>query len=852
MNLNLLFDEAPKKPKSTSSEVTCSSSVVVKAPQYSAAVLEVLPIDNNGILVIGDMPVKEDSTLPFDNAPYGTLCKMLRGAGLVFDECIRAVACPAYPTKGIITEEYTTLARKNVDRLKLLCLTLRPRAVLLLGRQTLRFFKDNCDGVDEERGAPFRWRYGPEFADSVVCISTYHPTELYREWHNSVIVEADIAKLVRYSKEGWQEPTYDIVYQPSLQDCLQFLRRALEEKLILAVDFEFQHGIVGDYSVCTCVGFGLNTKRAFTIPFVKAGNKHYFTYEEEVILWPWIAKVLEQNKLGGQNAVHYDHWAGAYWLGILLNVVFDTMFAHWEVYTELPKSLAFQNSLYCNNPYWKNVLKDSRAEKIPREMEFHYNGLDNVVCLQSAYAIKKEMAELPPAVKLHYQFNIRLSRVFQYMSLRGVRLNRELRDARLVQLEQQQVDDEQKLHDLLGFKLSVGSPKQMKEWLYEKLKLPVRTKMVTLDDGTKEDRETADFLTLAYLAREYPDLPALMMAANLRKLKKRTSSLRVIKTGPNGEIYWNFSCVGTETGRAAGYKPNNGMGVQPQNPDKRDRDLYLPGDPSEEDPYLWLKADLEGSDAWTVAAQMAVLGDDTMFEDLKAGLKPALLLALATKYGDQLMSSRDRVMLKGLATENKAFFKTPAGKQSYDTTKAVSHGTNYKMQAPTMHMTVFSKSKGELYVPIPQCETFRLLYLKRYQGLTKLYQYIPTLINQQGYLDCPSGMRRTFFGRADNHRTRVGLALIPQNNTANATNTTLHRLFYSSYNRRSNGRSLVIEPLNQVHDEVALAFRRSELDQAREIFKVASTFTSSVWGKEFVIPFDPNFGPNWGSSPEDF
>jgi hypothetical protein len=107
-------------------------------------------------------------------------------------------------------------------------------------------------------------------------------------------------------------------------------------------------------------------------------------------------------------------------------------------------------------------------------------------------------------------------------------------------------------------------------------------------------------------------------------------------------------------------------------------------------------------------------------------------------------------------------------------------------------------------------------------------------------------MRRVFFGRNDNHRTRVGLALLPQNNTALATNRALHNLFYQPYNRYQSSLNLVIQPVNQVHDEADIAFYESELPQVREIFAKASDFTSEVWGVKFKIPFDPNYGPNWG------
>lgn len=807
-----------------------------QSPSEDQAIKIRTPVSFNGIYIIGDIPYDGKATLPFQNAHYGTLKGLCKSVGFEFDECVQCNLLPSYPPNGFVGVEQTVLVNQTLEEIKSCFTTHPPKAFLFLGRQTLRWFKQGASGVDNERGAPFLY-------SGIPSIATYHPRELYLEWHNYAVVQADFAKAVKYSKEGWTEEKLEIIYAPTFPECVTFLRRLLEVKPYLSTDWESVDSILGPYSLATCVGFGINGRKAFTIPFVKEGNKHYFTLEEEMVIWRLVAKVLETCPQVGHNALHYDHWFAAYWCKILMHVVDDTMFAHWEVYTEMEKSLSFCSSLYLDQPYWKDELKLARTGKVPRDREFLYNGRDNCITLQVAQNIGKELKELPPEVRRHYKFNVRCSRIFQYMALRGCVINRDKLSDRIKQLTLESEGLARRLEDEAKRKIKVTSPKQMKEWLYKDLRLPIRTKVVKLDDGSSEERETADFLALAYSARERPDLPALMTAAILRKLLKRISSLNAIKLGPNGQCYWNFNLVGTETGRASGYKPNNGLGVQPQNPDKRDRDLFEAG-------YgmVWGKCDLEGVDAWTVAGQLAVLGDDTMLNDLKNGLKPAQILSLATIVGEHVITW-DASQLKPLLKQHKPFLKTKEGKQIYDTDKAVSHGTNYMMQATTMHMTIFQKSKAELFVPVKECEKKRLLYLKRYKGLVKLYECIPTLINSSGHIDCPSGMRRVFFGRADNHRTRVGLSLIPQNNTAYATNRALHNLYYSSYNRRSKA-NLIIQPMNQVHDECDLAFYENEIQKVREIFTQATDFDSEVWGVRFKIPFDPNYGENWGNCDE--
>jgi len=816
--------------------------IITPSPNETAQNIHpVIPSTFNGVVLVGDIPYDERATMPFQNSHYGALSNLLREAKVSFYECIQANLLPFYPDNGFIGDEQALVVAKSLASLKETLARLVPKVIITFGRQTLRHFKPGASALDSERGAPFRW-------NGHLVIPTFHPRELFAEYHNLPVTQFDILKAIRLGNSGWVETPLEIIYQPTFPECVRFLQQLVEKRPYISTDWESVDSILGKYSLATCIGIGINAKKAFVIPFVKEGNKSYFPLEEECIIWRLLSRALECCPQIGHNALHYDHWFGAWHNKILMNVVDDTMFAHWEVYTEMEKSLSFCASLYLDVPYWKDELKLARSGKVPRNREFLYCGRDTCITIAVGQAIGKELKELPPSVRAHYRFNVRCSRIFQYMSIRGAYIDRDLLRAKLIRVESDTKELQNRLESEAGRSINVSSPKQMKEWLYRDLKLPARTKGVKQDDGSVEEKETADFLALAYMAREYESMPFLMTAATLRKSKKRLSSLKAIVTGPNGECYWNFGLVSTETGRAAGYKPNNGMGVQPQNVDRRDRDIFLPGPPSQPE-WRWAKCDLEGADAWTVAGQLSVLGDDTMLNDLKAGLKPAQILSLATIVGEHVISWPQDKLVE-LLKIHKPFLKTPAGKKIYETDKSVSHGTNYMMQAKTMHMTIFTRSKAELFVPIRECEKRRLLYLRRYPSLEKLYAHIPTIINTHGFLDCPSGMRRVFFGRPDNHRTRVGLALLPQNNTAYATNRCLLNLFNDGNNRLAGTTELILQPINQVHDEADLAFRIDDLDRVRSIFHDATQFDSEVWGVKFRIPFDSNYGLNWGNCEE--
>lgn len=622
-----------------------------------------LPAQWNGLLIIGDHPYKADSlAAPFMFSHLSTLKGLFKHNEIedIFMGAALANVLSFFPPNGYISAANGAQLNAEITEAKEMIMTLKPRAILMLGRQTARMLK-NVSDLESERGAPSLFM-------GFLTIMTMHPKEIFRQYDLNILAIHDVKKMGRLFSSGWVEAKWDINYTPTFDEARRALMGFLADRAPLSVDIETDSNLR-----MTCIGLAKNSTTCITIPFKKPGGR-WFDEREESIIWRLLAQVLETCPLIGHNSVHFDHYVLFKSHRILPNFIADTMFAHWECYCEMPKSLSFLNSLYLTNPYWKDVLRDARSGKTDYKQEFLYNAKDCIVTLQAAHEIKKEFADLPPASYEHYKFNIRISRAFQYMSLRGVRFDTAKRDSRLKDLLLEQAALGAQVDLDVGHTINVNSPKQVTKWLYEELRLPPRYKLVLDEEtGEKENRETGDYLSLLYLSRQFPDIPGLSSAAALRKLNKRISSLRGIETRPDGYIGFGFNAVGTETGRASAYKPIDGKGVQAQNVDRRDRDLFL----ADAGGFL-LKADLEGADSWTVAAQLVALGDDTMMNDLLGGVKPAQALTIASLFGAELITA-PTATLATYKKEMKAFTEKEEiargpGRTSYDAYKAVSHG----------------------------------------------------------------------------------------------------------------------------------------------------------------------------------
>ena len=719
----------------------------------------------------------------------------------------------------------------------------QPDLIIGMGELALRWLKDNPGSFDDERGAPFENKQ-----TGTLTLCTYHPRQLFIQYPLTVIARADFEKAFRYSKENFslsKLPKLTIDFSLPFTETLSQLHHILKHCDNLSVDIETLYGAPR----MTCIGIGYSEKDALVIPFLNKG-KPVWTLSEETEIIQLLGRVLTVKRLLGQNAVHFDHQVLHRGYGINANFVEDSMYAQWEVSPEHPKSLGFINSIYSDNPYWKSDLKAARSGKIPHWKEFEYNGRDCIYTDQNFQCIQGELDQMPKSCKEHYHFNILVSRAYQYMTLRGVPFDKAKADLRLKDLNKRADELQTELYKEIGHDLNVNSPAQMKNFLYKELGLPPKYKWAkNKQSGEREEKLTADFLNLLYLARQFPDLKPLQITAEFRKLRKRISFLQLIVPNKKGFVSWDFNCVGTKTGRPSSYKPISGHGCQGQNVDRRDRDLFCGGED-----MFWLKADLEGADSWTQAAQLAMLGHTILMDDLLAGLKPALVITIAELFGHHLLKESQEVILSYKARAKAEIKKQETslgkGRTIYDVNKIVSHGSAYGMKKQMMHTNVFKKTEGDLFIPPNECERIQKLIFARYP-FPDLHDFMRSRMNSKPYLDNAGGTRRQFYGRKDDATLREMLANDPQAHTSFVTNTILKKAFYDKKNRHPNSSKPIMEPVNQVHDEVNFVFPQEKLNFVTDLFNEYKDVPISYWDQDFTIPWEAEYGHNWGECKED-
>jgi len=148
-------------------------------------------------------------------------------------------------------------------------------------------------------------------------------------------------------------PHRNILIPATVEVALQRLRAVREARRPVAIDIE------GGVQHVSCISFATAPDDAFIIPFTRRDGTLYWNQQESCEVWRALATTLEDQHVPKilQNSL-YDRFVLHYSYGIRVRgVVDDTMLKHWELYSELEKSLGVQASLYTDQPYYKGDRK---------------------------------------------------------------------------------------------------------------------------------------------------------------------------------------------------------------------------------------------------------------------------------------------------------------------------------------------------------------------------------------------------------------------------------------------------------------------------------------------------------------
>ncbi len=292
--------------------------------------------------------------------------------------------------------------------------------------------------------------------------------------------------------------------------------------------------------------------------------------------------------------------------------LFDTMLAHYLINPDMRHNMDVLAETYLNySPVSIETLigKKGKNQKsmrdVPLEDQTEYAVEDADITLQLKEHFEKELGDANTQ-KLFDDIEIPLLRVLAAMELEGVNLDKAFLNSLAEDLNNDIATLEASIYKEAGEEFNIGSPKQLGEILFDKLKLVEKPKKTrTGQYSTAED-------VLSYLAADHTIIQNVLDYRGLAKLKSTYVDALPEQVEEDGRVHTDYMQTVAATGRLSSNNPNlQNIPIRTE----RGRQVRKAFVPKNED-YVLLAADYSQIELRIIAA---LSEEDTMIEAFKNG-----------------------------------------------------------------------------------------------------------------------------------------------------------------------------------------------------------------------------------------
>ena len=304
------------------------------------------------------------------------------------------------------------------------------------------------------------------------------------------------------------------------------------------------------------LSFSIEPGRAAYIPLTHryAGAPAQLPIEDVLRrLKPWFED--DTKKKLGQNVKYDQHVLANHGIA-LAGVAHDTMLQSYVLESQRPHDM---DSLAWRHLGVKTITYADVAGKGAGHIGFdqvaidkatEYSGEDADITLQLHGALYPKLEQNPQLDFIYSTIEMPTREVLFRMEREGVLIDAIVLAAQSKTLGERMMILEEQAYQAAGQPFNLGSPKQLGEILFDKMKLPTVKKTATGKPSTDED-------VLQQLAADYP-LPKLLLEhRTLSKLKSTyTDKLPQMVNVRTGRVHTSFGQATAVTGRLASTEPN--------------------------------------------------------------------------------------------------------------------------------------------------------------------------------------------------------------------------------------------------------------------------------------------------------
>lgn len=434
------------------------------------------PNSNVKLLVLGEAPSWQEveQLQPFVGPSGRELDRLFIDSGINRNECWLTNVCKYMVPPNTTNRKIPFPIRakqaeididKQLEELRFEINQINPNCILALGGTALWALTGKSK-ITNYRGSIL---YGM----SHKLVATYHPAHLIHQqggditgyWQRQVMIfDFNRAKLQSEFSEIKRPNRILSVCRNSAQ-LADFIQRH-ENDSKLSIDIEAINCIP------SCIGIAFTSSEALSIPLWNAADISNIPDSDLSSIWILIANLLNNPnyKKVGQNFKYDEDKIKR--LGFVIDKLHsDTMLKAFVINPELPKNLAFNTSIYTEEPYYKDEGSEFNITKQSIDDLFIYNARDAAVTLEIDDRMESDLIELG-LQDFYYNFIMQLHSLYLDIENEGFRVSEEKREELIKKYVEWQVKNTKELTELIGYELNTNSPKQVSKLLFETLKLP--------------------------------------------------------------------------------------------------------------------------------------------------------------------------------------------------------------------------------------------------------------------------------------------------------------------------------------------------------------------------------------------
>ncbi|WP_031426323.1 DNA polymerase I [Flavimarina sp. Hel_I_48] len=549
------------------------------------------------------------------------------------------------------------------------------------------------------------------------------------------------------------------------------------------------------------IAFSWEKGKGFYVPFPEEKDKAQELIEQ---LRPFFeAEGIEKI---GQN-LKYDIKVLDKYNIRLKGKLFDTMLAHYLINPDMRHNMNVLAETYLNYtpvPIEELIGKKGKNQKtmrdVPLEKQTEYAVEDADVTFQLKEHFAKELTEAQTQ-KLFDEIEIPLVQVLADMELEGINLDQKFLKSLSEELNADIISLESKIYEEAGEEFNIGSPKQLGEILFDKLKLVDKPKKTrTGQYSTAED-------VLSYLAPDHEIIQHVLDYRGLAKLKSTYIDALPEQVEPStGRVHTDYMQTVAATGRLSSNNPNlQNIPIRTE----RGRQVRKAFVPKNED-YILLAADYSQIELRIIAA---LSKEENMMKAFTDGQD--IHATTAARVFD--------VALEDVSREQRSNAKT------------VNFGIIYGVSAFGLsNQTELSRSESKelidtYYKTYPQLRN----YMSEQVSYARENGYVSTVLGRRRYLKDINSSNQMVRGAAERNAVNAPI----QGSAAD-----IIKIAMINIHKKLRDQDYKTKMLLQVHDELVFDVYKPELEQVKEMIQ---TEMEQAYILDVPLDVELGVGENW-------